>query len=65
VTLYGEAPSVISGVMQLNVQIPAHVLPGNLPISIIVGGLSSPNGVTVSAGMMPYCLISSPGLIGN
>jgi uncharacterized protein (TIGR03437 family) len=50
ITFFGEAPGVISGVMQLHVQIPADVPPGNLPISVIVGGQSSPNGVTVSVG---------------
>jgi uncharacterized protein (TIGR03437 family) len=46
--LYGEAPGVVSGVMQLKVQIPLTVPSGNLPISVSVGGSSSPKGVTVS-----------------
>jgi uncharacterized protein (TIGR03437 family) len=48
VSFYGEAPGVVSGVMRLNVQIPWNVAPGNLPISVSVGGGSSANGVTVS-----------------
>jgi uncharacterized protein (TIGR03437 family) len=48
VAFYGEAPGLVSGVMQLNVQIPANVPPGNLPISVSVGGNSSQNGVTIS-----------------
>lgn len=48
VAFYGEAPGLVSGVMQLNVQIPANAPSGNLPISVFVGGISSQNGVTIS-----------------
>src|ERR1017187_6470256 len=48
VAFYGEAPGLVSGVMQLNVQIPANAPPGNLPIAVSVGGNSSQNGVTIS-----------------
>ena len=48
VAFYGEAPGLVSGVMQLNVQIPANLPPGNLPILVLVGGSSSQNNVTVS-----------------
>jgi uncharacterized protein (TIGR03437 family) len=48
VTFYGEAPAVISGVMQLTVQIPTNVLPGDLSVSVTVGGNTSQSGVTVS-----------------
>jgi uncharacterized protein (TIGR03437 family) len=34
--------------MQLNVQIPSNVPPGEVPISITVGGNGSQSGVTVS-----------------
>jgi len=44
----GEAPSMVVGVMQLNVQIPANAPPGNLPITVSIGGNVSQNGVTVS-----------------
>jgi uncharacterized protein (TIGR03437 family) len=44
----GEAPGDVSGVMQINVQIPANAASGNLPISVSVGGNSSQNGVTIS-----------------
>jgi uncharacterized protein (TIGR03437 family) len=47
-TFYGEAPGVLSGVMQLSVRIPMNVLPGDLPVSVSVGGNSSQSGVTVS-----------------
>jgi uncharacterized protein (TIGR03437 family) len=48
VAFYGEAPGIVSGVMQLNVQIPTSVPSGSLPVSVSVGGSSSQNGVTVS-----------------
>jgi uncharacterized protein (TIGR03437 family) len=44
----GEAPGFVSGVMQLNVQIPLHVGSGDLPIDVSVGGNLSQSGVTVS-----------------
>jgi uncharacterized protein (TIGR03437 family) len=48
VAFYGEAPGLISGVMQLNVQIPANAPSGNVPIFVSVGGTSTQSGVTVS-----------------
>jgi uncharacterized protein (TIGR03437 family) len=48
VVFYGEAPGLISGVMQINVQIPANTRSGSMPIQVSVGGDSSPNGVTIS-----------------
>jgi uncharacterized protein (TIGR03437 family) len=48
VAFYGEAPGLVSGVMQINVQIPVDAPAGNLPIQVSVGGNSSQNGVTVS-----------------
>jgi uncharacterized protein (TIGR03437 family) len=48
VAFYGEAPGFVSGVMQLNVQIPANVPAGDLPILVSVGDSKSQNGVTVS-----------------
>jgi uncharacterized protein (TIGR03437 family) len=43
----GEAPGLVSGVMQLNVQIPANARSGDLPITVSVGGNDSQAGVTV------------------
>jgi uncharacterized protein (TIGR03437 family) len=43
----GEAPGLVSGVMQLNVQIPAKARSGDLPITVSVGGNDSQAGVTV------------------
>ena len=44
----GEAPGLVAGMMQLNVQIPANAPSGDLPILVSVGGNPSQKGVTVS-----------------
>jgi uncharacterized protein (TIGR03437 family) len=44
----GEAPGLVAGMMQLNVQIPANAPSGELPILVSVGGNTSQKGVTVS-----------------
>ena len=44
----GEAPGLVAGMMQLNVQIPANAPSGALPIVVSIGGNTSQNGVTVS-----------------
>jgi uncharacterized protein (TIGR03437 family) len=44
----GEAPSLVAGMMQLNVQIPANAPSGDLAILVSIGGHTSQNGVTVS-----------------
>jgi uncharacterized protein (TIGR03437 family) len=44
----GEAPGLVAGMMQLNVQIPANAPSGELPILVSVGGNPSQKGVTVS-----------------
>jgi uncharacterized protein (TIGR03437 family) len=47
-TYAGEAPGMVAGVMQLNVQIPANAPSGNLSIAVSAGGNISQSGVTVS-----------------
>jgi uncharacterized protein (TIGR03437 family) len=47
-TYAGEAPGMVAGVMQLNVQIPANAPSGALPIQVSTGGNTSQNDVTVS-----------------
>ena len=52
-TFYGEAPGLVSGVMQLNVQIPTVVPSGSLPLQIFFNldtgsQTSSQTGVTIS-----------------
>jgi uncharacterized protein (TIGR03437 family) len=44
----GEAPGLVAGTMQLNVQIPANAPSGALSIQVSIGGNISQNGVLVS-----------------
>jgi len=44
----GEAPGLVAGMMQLNVQIPANAPSGALSIVVSIGGNTSQKGVTVS-----------------
>jgi uncharacterized protein (TIGR03437 family) len=37
IVFYGEAPGIVSGVMQVNFQIPANARSGDLPIVVTVG----------------------------
>ncbi len=49
VAFYGEAPGLVSGVMQVNVVIPPGLSgSGNLPIKVAIGNAVSPDGVTIS-----------------
>jgi uncharacterized protein (TIGR03437 family) len=48
VTFYGEAPGLVSGVVQVNVMIPPTIAPGTRPLMISVGGANSQPGVTLS-----------------
>ncbi|MEP6961343.1 MAG: hypothetical protein ABI995_04655, partial [Acidobacteriota bacterium] len=47
VLFYGEAPGLVSGVMQVNVRIPATVPVGTLAVQVSVGGVNAQSGVTV------------------
>ena len=47
-TYAGEAPGMVAGVMQLNVQIPTGAPSGALSILVSIGGNMSQNGITVS-----------------
>jgi uncharacterized protein (TIGR03437 family) len=47
----GEAPGLVSGVLQLNVIIPpasSLTQTGSLPLVVSIGGVSSQSGVTVN-----------------
>jgi uncharacterized protein (TIGR03437 family) len=44
----GEAPGDVSGVLQINVQIPANAPSGDLPLSVSVGTYTTQSGVTIS-----------------
>jgi uncharacterized protein (TIGR03437 family) len=47
-TYAGEAPGVVAGLKQLNVQIPANAPSGALAIAVSAGGNTSQNGITVT-----------------
>lgn len=44
----GSAPSLVHGVLQVNVRIPQDLLPGDHPIKLVVGNFTSPPGTIVS-----------------
>jgi uncharacterized protein (TIGR03437 family) len=44
----GEAPAMVAGMMQLNVQVPSTAPSGDLSITVSIGGNISQSGVTVS-----------------
>ena len=48
ISFAGEAPGLVSGVMQLNAQIPPGARSGNLSLVVSIGGGNSQAGVTVS-----------------
>jgi uncharacterized protein (TIGR03437 family) len=48
VQFVGEAPGFVSGVLQVNVRIPAGARSGELPVVLSVGANPSAGGVTVS-----------------
>jgi uncharacterized protein (TIGR03437 family) len=43
----GEAPGIVSGVLQLNVAVPKGLAPGTYPITVTIGGRQTQPGVTV------------------
>jgi len=48
VTFFGEAPALVSGVMQVNVIIPSNAPSGNDTVVVSVGGTPSPSVATVA-----------------
>ena len=44
----GSAPGLVAGVMQINVEIPPGTPSGNVPVTVLVNGVASQNGVTVA-----------------
>src|SRR5262249_11613527 len=48
VTFVGEAPGIVSGVLQVNVQIPPSAASGDLPLDVTVGTTQAQTGVTGS-----------------
>ncbi len=45
---YGEAPGVVSGILQINVTVPAGAGTGAVPIKVSFGNFSTQTGVTVA-----------------
>ncbi len=48
VTFYGEAPGVISGIMQMDAAVPPGAGTGAVPVIVTMGGVNSQANVTVS-----------------
>jgi uncharacterized protein (TIGR03437 family) len=48
VSFYGEAPGLVSGVLQINAIIPSGLPSGDLPLIVSIAGVASQPGVTVS-----------------
>ncbi len=48
VSYCGAAPYLTSGLIQINVQVPSSTAPGNVPVALSIGGVQSPDGVTVA-----------------
>jgi uncharacterized protein (TIGR03437 family) len=48
VTYAGEAPTLVSGVMQINAIVPAGAGTGTVPVTVNIGGVASQSNVTVS-----------------
>jgi uncharacterized protein (TIGR03437 family) len=44
----GQAPDLVSGVAQFNVVIPSDATTGVVPLTLVVGGIFSPSGVTIA-----------------
>jgi uncharacterized protein (TIGR03437 family) len=47
-TFAGEAPGLVSGVLQVNVVVPNNIAAGNQPVVVTIGGVPSQPRVTVS-----------------
>ena len=43
----GSSPTQVSGLCQVNLQIPAALSPGEQPVKVLIGGISSQAGVTI------------------
>ena len=50
-TYAGGAPSLVAGVLQVNAQIPATILPGSVPVQLLLGGSCLSFGYPSQAGV--------------
>jgi len=48
VHFYGEAPDLVSGILQINVEVPAGLPAGSWPLVVSFGPISSQGGITVA-----------------
>jgi uncharacterized protein (TIGR03437 family) len=48
VTFYGEAPGLVSGVLQINAIVPSGLAVGNVPLAVSFGTANTQSGVTVA-----------------
>lgn len=53
VTYSGLTPGQISGLYQINAKMPATLSAGDVPITISIGGMTSPAGTTIPVRTMP------------
>ena len=60
VAFYGEAPGLVSGVLQINAQIPPNAASGNVQAQVVIGDATS-NIVTVAVALPPN---PSPSITG-
>ena len=44
----GAAPTLVAGVLQINVRVPGGIPPGPAPVNVTIGNLGTPSGVTVA-----------------
>jgi uncharacterized protein (TIGR03437 family) len=48
VTFAGDAPGLVTGVIQVNIQVPTGISGSALPLAITINGVTSPSGTTVA-----------------
>jgi uncharacterized protein (TIGR03437 family) len=48
ITYAGVAPGEVDGLLQVNAQVPSGLTPGNVPITISLGGISSQTNLTIA-----------------
>jgi uncharacterized protein (TIGR03437 family) len=44
----GSAPFFVNGALQVNIRIPDRVLPGSIPVQLVIGTFASPPGTTIA-----------------